>query len=275
LVEKLEREKDKHLSLDTVQDLAGVRVDIDCSLSEQLDLAREIAAQFRTWRPIIKDIRARAHSGYRAVHVWLRLPAGRVEVQVRTLSQSAWANTYERIADVFGRGIRYGEMPKDPLARKTFDFMQRMSNQIAKMERAQQHRNDMQADIDEQRDPYTSLADGYEFDELGDLPILPDRVELAQDHLKEMAQLLDEQFEEYDPEGYDPDSYDSEGYDPEDYEFGEYDEEADGYDKIELDARADEKYERDAERLLQEARASLTTFKKQLDAILDAIEDDS
>jgi ppGpp synthetase/RelA/SpoT-type nucleotidyltranferase len=59
-----------------------------------------------------RDLRDNPHSGYRAVHLWLRLP-GRVEVQIRTHIQGQWANTYEAVADVLGRGIRYGEMPED------------------------------------------------------------------------------------------------------------------------------------------------------------------
>jgi hypothetical protein len=43
----------------------------------------------------------------------LRLPAGRVEIQIRTILQSLWANMYEKLADEVDRGIRYGE-PVEP-----------------------------------------------------------------------------------------------------------------------------------------------------------------
>lgn len=107
LVEKLRRRPNQQLN--TVQDLAGIRIDGDLMLAEQMALAREIAAHFGADDDAIHDLRSGEHAGYRAVHVWLRLPAGRVEIQIRTLFQSIWANLYEGLADRFGREIRYGE----------------------------------------------------------------------------------------------------------------------------------------------------------------------
>ena len=107
LVQKLRRQHD--LKLNSIQDIAGVRVDADLLLGEQTNLAREIAEHFGVDESAIHDLRDGAHAGYRAVHVWLRLPAGRVEVQIRTLLQTLWANAFERMADDVGRGIRYGE----------------------------------------------------------------------------------------------------------------------------------------------------------------------
>lgn len=119
----------------TVQhDFAGVRVDLDCTLDEQLALAEEIADHFGPDRSRVKDIRDEPHSGYRAVHVWLRLPAGRVEVQIRTLGQSVWANTYERMGDLFGRGIRYGETPDNPVVGTVVDAMKTISSLIGQAE---------------------------------------------------------------------------------------------------------------------------------------------
>lgn len=94
LREKLIRET--HLKLNQIQDLAGVRVDFDGNLDEQSKFPEELAAHFGgDPRAVVKDIRQRPHSGYRAVHLWLKLPAGRVEIQLRTRYQSAWANLYE------------------------------------------------------------------------------------------------------------------------------------------------------------------------------------
>jgi ppGpp synthetase/RelA/SpoT-type nucleotidyltranferase len=107
LVEKLRRRPTQQLN--TVQDLAGVRIDADLLLEEQTALAREIATHFGAEENAVHDLRSGEHAGYRGVHVWIRKPAGRVEVQIRTLFQSIWANLYERIADTHGRGIRYGE----------------------------------------------------------------------------------------------------------------------------------------------------------------------
>ncbi|BBX72679.1 hypothetical protein MSHI_05850 [Mycobacterium shinjukuense] len=107
LVAKLRRQP--NLQLNTIQDLAGVRIDADLLLGEQTRLAREVANHFGADESAIHDLRDHPHAGYRAVHVWLRLPAGRVEIQIRTILQSLWANCYERLADAYGRGILYGE----------------------------------------------------------------------------------------------------------------------------------------------------------------------
>jgi ppGpp synthetase/RelA/SpoT-type nucleotidyltranferase len=112
LVEKLQRQP--NLQLNAVQDIAGVRIDTDLLLGEQMAFAREIVDHFGEDVAEIHDLRDGAHAGYRGVHVWLRLPAGRVEIQIRTLLQSLWANLFERVADQYGRGIRYGEPIDSP-----------------------------------------------------------------------------------------------------------------------------------------------------------------
>lgn len=132
LVQKLQRQRS--LKLGQVQDIAGVRVDADIVLTQQTRLAHEIAEYFGTDRAIIRDIRENPHSGYRAVHVWLVLPAGRVEVQVRTLAQSAWANAYEGIAEFYGRGIRYGEEPVDAHVQEIVHKMHGFSRTILDFE---------------------------------------------------------------------------------------------------------------------------------------------
>jgi ppGpp synthetase/RelA/SpoT-type nucleotidyltranferase len=145
LVQKLRRES--RLTLDQVQDLAGVRIDADFLLDTQLALATEIAEHFGD-KSVIRDIRAQPHSGYRAVHVWLRLPAGKVEVQIRTEAQSVWANTYERLGDLLGRGIRYGEMPEGPNSASLVGSLHRISEQIAAAEELEQRTVDLQSWLD-------------------------------------------------------------------------------------------------------------------------------
>jgi ppGpp synthetase/RelA/SpoT-type nucleotidyltranferase len=128
LVQKLQRST---LKLDRVQDLAGVRIDADLNLTQQTKLAEEIAHHFGDDRVTIKDIRQQPHSGYRAVHLWLVLPAGRAEVQIRTIYQSLWANAYEGIADLVGRGIRYDEKHEDSRVQQIVAKMHEMSAEIA------------------------------------------------------------------------------------------------------------------------------------------------
>jgi ppGpp synthetase/RelA/SpoT-type nucleotidyltranferase len=64
--------------------------------------------------PKVTDRRTAPSSGYRAVHVVVFEAGLPVEVQVRTELQDAWAQAYERLADRWGRGIRYGEPPNEP-----------------------------------------------------------------------------------------------------------------------------------------------------------------
>jgi ppGpp synthetase/RelA/SpoT-type nucleotidyltranferase len=112
LREKLAR--DRGMALPSIQDIAGVRVDAQMTLRQQSAIAELIARQFEhDPAAAVKDLREGSHSGYRAMHVWLRLE-GRVEVQVRTVFQSEWANVYEALGDLLGRHIRYGGLPGDP-----------------------------------------------------------------------------------------------------------------------------------------------------------------
>lgn len=154
LVQKLRRES--NLSLNQVQDLAGVRMDADFTLNRQLQFAQEVAEYFGE-KSVVKDIREDPHSGYRAVHVWLRLPAGRVEIQFRTVMQSAWANTYERLGDIFGRGIRYGEMPGNAPARRLVESLHHQSEIIARIEDAEQQVVDLQDWLDKMPDDVIQL----------------------------------------------------------------------------------------------------------------------
>lgn len=127
LRQKLRR--DPGTPLPSVQDVAGVRFEAEMSLDQQDAVAQAIAGMYEQDASSIKDLRSAPHSGYRALHVWLRIPV-RVEVQVRTHMQSAWANAYEAAADVFGRGIRYGELPEDKDARRVTEALQGISSNV-------------------------------------------------------------------------------------------------------------------------------------------------
>ena len=116
LREKLQR--DHSTPLQSVQDIAGVRFEAEMTLDEQDGVANAIAGLFgHDLQVCCRDMRDSPHSGYRALHLWLKLPA-RVEVQIRTHLQGRWANTYEAAADVLGRGIRYDELPTDDREKK-------------------------------------------------------------------------------------------------------------------------------------------------------------
>lgn len=134
LREKLRRDRSTPLS--NVQDIAGVRFEAEMSLSEQRAVAETIARIFgHDPSEAVHDLLSSPHSGYRALHVWLRLPE-RVEVQVRTQLQGAWANLYEEAGDLFGRGIRYGGNPERPEDQAMVEELKRLSlADIAGMER--------------------------------------------------------------------------------------------------------------------------------------------
>ena len=125
LHQKLQR--DHATPLPSIQDIAGVRVEADMNLDEQDLVVSGIAAAFPDGAPLVKDLRVGPHSGYRAVHVWLKLPSGRVEIQVRTHIQGAWANMYEAAGDRLGRDIRYGSIPAEPEAAQVVLALQDLS----------------------------------------------------------------------------------------------------------------------------------------------------
>jgi len=125
LRQKLQRDRSTPLS--SVQDVAGVRFEAEMTLDEQDAVANAIAGYFgHDLETCTRDMRTNPHSGYRAVHLWLKLP-GRVEVQIRTHLQGQWANTYEAAADVLGRGIRYDEVPEDDAGKLLVDSLQQLS----------------------------------------------------------------------------------------------------------------------------------------------------
>jgi ppGpp synthetase/RelA/SpoT-type nucleotidyltranferase len=99
-------------ALDKIDDVIGVRVVHEMTLDEQ-DLVVETLRDTFGSRTTVKDRRATPTAGYRAVHLAVRLPNLRGEVQVRTMWQARWADLFERQADTWGRGMRYGA-PPDP-----------------------------------------------------------------------------------------------------------------------------------------------------------------
>jgi ppGpp synthetase/RelA/SpoT-type nucleotidyltranferase len=116
MVEKLQRTPGMQLS--RVQDLAGARImvrDFDAQ-----DSSRDKISEFymSLGRPCkIIDRRTDPRFGYRAVHLVVRIDEMPVEIQIRTELQDSWAQMVERLADRWGRGIRYGQEPEIPDAR--------------------------------------------------------------------------------------------------------------------------------------------------------------
>ena len=115
MTDKLRRTQGMQLS--RMQDFAGVRFvvsDLAAQDEAKDKIADFYAAQGCPCRVI--DRRADPRFGYRAVHVVVRIDDMPVEIQIRTNLQDTWAQIVERLADRWGRGIRYGEDPEYPEA---------------------------------------------------------------------------------------------------------------------------------------------------------------
>ncbi|MGO4454204.1 hypothetical protein [Arthrobacter sp. RAF14] len=128
LAEKLRR--DRTLKLPKVQDIAGVRLECTMNLRQQDDVVQLLTENLTGDLQVkVKDLRDGSHSGYRAVHLWIRSEQyrARAEVQIRTAVQAHWANAYETLADMFGREIRYGSLPDDPSVADVVVKLQKMS----------------------------------------------------------------------------------------------------------------------------------------------------
>lgn len=99
--------------LPAIQDLAGMRVISLGSRTDQDDIVERLCAEFAAEAkpPHVVDRRGTPSFGYRAVHVVVYPEKVPVEIQVRTHRQHEWADLYEKLADLIGRGIRYGEPP--------------------------------------------------------------------------------------------------------------------------------------------------------------------
>ncbi|MFJ8957459.1 hypothetical protein ACIRO1_45965 [Streptomyces sp. NPDC102381] len=109
ILEKLRRHGGSWLK--SIQDLAGLRIVVEGGLADQDRVAGEILQRFADCpKPPKKiDRRADPRQGYRAVHVIVFPDGMPVEVQIRTVPQHMWAELFEKLADLLGRGIRYGE----------------------------------------------------------------------------------------------------------------------------------------------------------------------
>jgi ppGpp synthetase/RelA/SpoT-type nucleotidyltranferase len=122
-----------------MQDIVGIRLVGVWGLRRQDALVDRLAARFAV-QPI--DRRARPSHGYRAVHLVPEIERRPVEIQVRTGLQHAWAQATEELADLWGRGIRYGEPPlgttPEQVAERTRAFAQwlRAAEGIANIEQA-------------------------------------------------------------------------------------------------------------------------------------------
>jgi Region found in RelA / SpoT proteins len=115
MVDKLRR---THLSLKDIHDLGGARIVIDGGRLDQDRAVGRIMQAFEGCpKPPLKiDRREEPSHGYRAVHVIVYEESTPMEIQVRTKLQDTWAQISEKLGDIWGRGLRYGEGPDQPEA---------------------------------------------------------------------------------------------------------------------------------------------------------------
>lgn len=135
--EKLQREQS--LQLSNMDDAVGIRVTGDMNLYEQDEVARRLLTVYPD--AVVKDRRLSPTSGYRALHLIVKHETLHIEIQIRTEIQSIWANAYERLADDWGRQIRYGGDPNCDIhgvVSKRRDYVQSLSeislNELAFLE---------------------------------------------------------------------------------------------------------------------------------------------
>lgn len=86
-----------------------------------------------------RDYLVRAQpGGYRAFHLVVDSAAGFVELQLRTLLQSEWANTFEKLTDQTGREIRYEDnyRPENADLAKVAKELESIASAINDMERS-------------------------------------------------------------------------------------------------------------------------------------------
>lgn len=125
IIDKLRREKTR---LSAMQDVGGARVVIEGTLNQQDEVAESIHELFGG---TIVDRRTAPTHGYRAVHLIATVGGLPIEIQIRTRLQNLWAQTMERVGDVVGRGVRYGEVPEDPVRRQAVEALIEIADDLA------------------------------------------------------------------------------------------------------------------------------------------------
>jgi len=112
--EKLRRSR---MRLSQMRDIVGCRVVVPDGRIRQDKASGILITRFQNCEIKSIDRRSKPSFGYRALHLEVDLDGVVVEIQIRTRLQHQWAEAFERLADICGRGIRYGE----PLEYKHLD----------------------------------------------------------------------------------------------------------------------------------------------------------
>ncbi len=84
--------------------------------------------------PLKADRREKPSHGYRAVHVVVYEDFAPMEIQVRTRLQDTLAQISEKLGDIWGRGLRYGEGPDMPKERARPDAPATRAEVVAQLQ---------------------------------------------------------------------------------------------------------------------------------------------
>jgi ppGpp synthetase/RelA/SpoT-type nucleotidyltranferase len=139
IIEKLRRNGGH--TLGSIHDLGGMRLVVAGGRAGQDQAADKVRKVFATdaLAPRLIDRRIEPVQGYRALHVIVYPDGYPIEIQVRTEWQHVWAEWFERLADQYGRGIRYGEPPLSGgiSAQEMIDSLITLADQIAEAEESE------------------------------------------------------------------------------------------------------------------------------------------
>lgn len=104
--EKLRRSP---IRLSQMRDIVGFRIVAPGGRLRQDEIAARLCFRFQSHKVKTIDRRSNPIHGYRALHLEVEFDGMDIEIQIRTRLQHEWAEAFERLADICGRGIRYGE----------------------------------------------------------------------------------------------------------------------------------------------------------------------
>lgn len=104
--EKLRRSR---MRMSQMRDIVGCRIVVPGGRIRQDKASEILIKRFQNCEIKSIDRRSKPSFGYRALHLEVDIEGVVVEIQIRTQLQHEWAEAFERLADICGRGIRYGE----------------------------------------------------------------------------------------------------------------------------------------------------------------------
>lgn len=139
-IRRTEEDPSARVRLDRMWDFAGARITVNVLHNDLRFLSSEFQRVFEEagHRVSTRDYLSRPQlGGYRALHLVIHAAAGNVELQMRTLLQSEWANTFEKVADKTGRRLRY-ESSYRPSNEELADIANKLEEIAAQIYRMEQ-----------------------------------------------------------------------------------------------------------------------------------------